>query len=405
MLFTFCFMTVPHDGHAWDMNCWRVWADYIFINGLGNIYNSGTDYLPLFHYILKAFGNIQGSIKSIDDNIYYLKLITLIFDFILGFFIALTIKKKENTWDNVLLNTILFYLLNLPILYNTIIWGQVDAILTCFIFISCYFAFKKRILLSLIFIIFAINFKLQAIIFLPIIGLMILPVIVSTFSTKNLAKWVLLPLLLQLLIILPFIIAKTTDNLWYTVTNSVGKYPQVSMNAYNIWDLFLPGKDLRAMTDRDLFMKMSFNHWGLLMFFISSGIALFPLTKYVYLSLVRNREWDIPLEIFLITCTLIPLLFFYFNTQMHERYSHPTFAFLITYALYKKRPIVAAIGCLAYFLNLEGVLHYLQLYNYKTLVFNRTFISSLFLLTIILLTINLFNLKLKKEVKTTPIIK
>lgn len=348
---------------------------------------------------------MTGDAGKIRDMIHYLKLITLVFDFIIGFFIALMIKRQEMNWEKILLNVIIFYLLNIAILYNSIVWNQVDSILTCFAFISCYFAFKKRITLSLVFLILAINFKLQAIIFVPIIGLLLLPVAVSTFSVMRLAQWLLVPCLLQLLIVLPFLMAGTGEKLLDVVFNSVGKYPKVSMNAYNIWDIFLPGANLIEMNDSEIFIGATYKTWGLCMFFISSAIALFPLAKRALLAIIKKKEFTISLEKFLLTCSLIPLLFFFFNSQMHERYSHPAFAFLVTYALYTKKPFVAIIGCLAYLLNLEGVLRALGLHLYnRALIFDRTFIACLFLLVIVLLYADLYDLSFKRKRKENPAI-
>ncbi len=396
VLLTLFAFVLPHGGYTSDIAYFRIWAEYIFKNGLGNIYNGGTDYLPLMHYILKVFGCFSGSVEAISANINYLKLIISLFLFLNGFFIVWIIKTHKDSWDTLLQKITVFYLLNIAVLYNTIVWGQVDAALTCFVFIACYFAFKKRILLSLIFSVLAINFKLQAIVFLPLIGLLILPVIISSFSIKKLLKWMLLPLLLQLVIILPFIISGTLPNLWDVVAGSVGKYPVVSMNAFNIWDLLLFGEDLITLPDSIKFMEISYKNWGLVMFCSASGIALFPIAKHGYLSLVKKINLILPLEKFLIVCTLIPLLFFYFNTQMHERYSDPAFAFLIAFAIYKNKPIVGFVGCLAYFLNLEAVLHSMNLDDYQILIFNRAFISVLFLVTILMLYAELYGLKLKK---------
>ena len=397
LLFTLCFVLMPKGGHDWDISCWKQWAEYIFENGLGNVYNSGTDYLPLFHYVLKIYGVFQGSLEKIGSNIHYLKSITLLFHCITGFFLISLIKKKDSNPDSIIISA-LFYLLNITILYNTLIWGQVDAILTCFSFITCYFAFKKKVLLSLVFTVLAINFKLQSIIFLPIVGLMLLPVIISTFSIRKLFEWILIPVFLQILILSPFMFSGTLDKLWLVVTGSVGKYPVVSMNAYNIWDFILSG-DLFTMSDSKTFIGISYKQWGVFMFFATSCIALFPLLKSGYLSIKRKIDFNFPLEKFLLICSIIPLLFFYFNTQMHERYSHPAIEFLVAYSLYSKKPFIMINGCFAYFLNLEGVLKYMHLPNYGTLIFNRDFISTLYIITILWLFLDLFDIviiKIKK---------
>ncbi len=228
--------------------------------------------------------------------------------------------------------------------------------------------------------------------------LLLLPVIFADFSAKNAVKWILTPLLLQLLIVLPFIANGTLDLLWNVIVGSVGKYPVVSMNAFNIWEFLLSG-DLMKRQDSEAFAGITFKRWGLLMFFVTSGIALFPLMKNVWISIIDRIEFRTEKAIFLIVGALIPLLFFYFNTQMHERYSHPAFAFLITYAIFSRKPLLGIAGSLAYLLNMERVFMYLQLPNYGTFIFESKFISSLYLLTIILLYVDLFKISFTSKTK------
>ncbi len=380
MLFLLFLVGLPRTGLMSDLWFWMDWSAYSFENGLGNVYNGSTDYLPLYHYALWCYGHIQGSKESIIANIHYLKLVTIIFHFVSGFFLLKWIKKESESWDNTLY-TVLFYLLNFAILYNGFIWGQVDAILTCLAFLSIYLAYSKRVTWSLVLLILAINLKLQAIIFVPLVGLILLPQMVEQFSTKRLFRWLVVSLLIQVLILVPFIAAGTVDQMWKVVIRSMGKYPVVSMNAYNMWDFLLPG-DLRDVQDSTTFLFMSFKHWGMLLFFSLSFVALLPLVKSVFLSIYSKAKIHISKEGVFLLAALIPLLFFFFNTQMHERYSHPAYLFLVGYSIMTRRPGVAILGCLAYFLNMEGVLKFMQLPNYKTLLFNRDFVASLHLATI-----------------------
>jgi hypothetical protein len=166
------------------------------------------------------------------------------------------------------------------------------------------------------------------------------------------------------------------------------------MNAYNFWHLTVPG-DLMTIQDSTKFSIFTYKQWGLLLFFTTSFFALFPLMKQSYLSIKNRTYFSYPLSKFLLVCSLIPLLFFYFNTQMHERYCHPAFAFLIAYSLYSKKYILSIIGGLTYLLNLEGVLHFMQLPNYGTAIFNKKIISVLFAIIVFLMYIALFKPKKK----------
>jgi Gpi18-like mannosyltransferase len=388
LLYIFYFLILPKSGHWGDLNFWKLWCSHIFQNGIGRTYESGSDYLPLYHYILCFFGWLQGSLENIDRNIHLLKAITLIFDFAGGFYLLRMIYEQKGDWKDAFILS-LCYFLNIGVFYNTIIWGQVDGIVSALLFISFYTAYKQQAIKALLFLLLAINFKLQAIIFIPIIGLMLLPIVITRFSLKRLMLWVGSLILLQCLILLPFILEGTTHKVWEVVTQSFGKYPVISANAYNIWYYFITG-DLFTIMDNLIFCGMTCNTWGKFFFFTMSFISLAPLLKALIESIKHKHVVQLPLEKLLLTCSIIPLLFFYFNTQMHERYSHPAFIFLITYCILKKQPLIAILGITAYFLNLEAVLRFYELPNYKTFIFSPQFISSLYLLTIFLLLISLY---------------
>lgn len=258
------FFLMPRTGHPYDNYCWKTWTKYILTYGIGRIYSSGSDYLPLYYYILKVFGLIWQNPDKIDLNIQYIRLITVFFQFISGFFFTKIVYEKYKSVSKAISYSV-FYLLNISILYNILVWGQVDAIMTCFIFLSFYFAYKKRILYSLIFLLLAINFKLQSIIFIPIIGLMLLPEIVVTFSVKRLLKWIFIPVILQLVILLPFLLEGTLGSVWYVIKGSMGKYPVVSMNAFNLWDFLVKG-NLMEIPDSNTALGLTYKSWGLGLF-------------------------------------------------------------------------------------------------------------------------------------------
>ena len=139
LLFITYLILIPKVGHGWDSTCWKNWMQYGFKNGLENVYDSGTDYLPLYHYILYGFAKFQGSEAFIDKYWYLLKSITLLFDFGIAFFIFNLKFKQTSNFDKSLIHS-LFYSLNIFILFNTLVWGQVDSILAFFTMFSIYYA-------------------------------------------------------------------------------------------------------------------------------------------------------------------------------------------------------------------------------------------------------------------------
>ena len=393
-------LLTPKSGHGFDLFCWIEWATYSYTNGLPNIYKSWTDYLPLYHYVLFVFGNIQGSVEAIAENINNLKYFTLLFELGSTLFLFKILEKHFKDTYKALFYS-LFYFLNIAVLYNSVIWGQVDGIMTFFVFGSVVFCCNKKIFPCLLFFILALNMKLQAIIFAPVIVLLLLPMTFDKSQLKNLIYSFLGAIIIQFLIFSPFIFTGDFPKLWNVLTSSVGKYPQVSMNAYNMWYFFM--EDPMLVSDSGTFLAITYKNWGLILFFVTSFFALFHFIKPSIQIVFKRVRVEYSQKKILISCALIPLLFFFFNTQMHERYSHPALLFLAIYAILYRKPLVFTLGSVAYFLNMEDVLHFFQWNNYNTLGFTPWFIACLFLLLIILLFLDLYDVKFKKSIKTTPL--
>src|SRR5690242_20902827 len=97
LLFIAYISLMPRTGHGWDFWCWREWAKNDFKNGLQHAYWHSdmftTDYLPLWHYFLYAFAWFQGSAERVDENIHWLKMIPLAFEFIGGFILIKLLRK------------------------------------------------------------------------------------------------------------------------------------------------------------------------------------------------------------------------------------------------------------------------------------------------------------------------
>lgn len=384
------------NGHGGDLFCWAEWAKYSFNNGLENVYKSWTDYLPLYHYILFLYAKIQGSEDKISQNIYQLKYFTFIFDFASTLLIFKIIENKYQSFYKSFLYSLLF-LFNIGVMYNTVIWGQIDGILSFLIALSIFSAYKKNLFISLLSIVLALNLKLQAIIFVPLFLALILPLINKKNFKINII-YIAGIIFIQILILLPFILSGDLSKVWKVVANSSNKYPFVSMNAYNLWYWFFNG-NLMQINDSGTFLFITYKLWGNLLFFTLSGLLLFPFIKGSLLYIFKNIEPKYTIKQILIISTIIPLFFFFFNTEMHERYSHPALIFLSIYSLLYDRIILLFIGSLAYYLNMESVLQYTQSSYYNTIIFRPDFVSLLFGTLILILILDLFDyrISLKKN--------
>ena len=391
IIYAFVAVILPKSGCITDMQSFENWANFIYKNGLGNIYKSDTNYTPLYHYLLFLFGILQGSLDEIHRNINTLKLLTVPFD-LLGIYTVYLVLKQKLEDENLAMLISLFLLFNVAYFYNTLIWGQVDGIFSNLFFVALYLASRKQILPSILFAILGLNMKLQGIIFIPFLGLVLLPIMFEKFSLKKMLTWVILPILFQTLILLPFIIQGDIAKVWKVVTVAVGTMPVLSITAFNLW-YFIGGTGAREMPDTEKFFGITSNAWGLIFFTTAYVVALFPLLQNVYRAFFKKQVNEISFEKLLIIGAIIPLVFFFFNTQMHERYSHPTLIFVSCYAVLTKRFLPLFLLSIAVFCNMEYALGYLKLANYNVLIFHPYFVLALFGISMVLLFNSLYQFK------------
>lgn len=389
-IFLFYANVYPESGFEGDIYCWKEWGKFNLHHGLGHAYNSDSNYLPVYHYILYLFGKLFGSDELIDQKIHYLKLVSFCFDMITCFFMLDLLKEKLKTQIQKSI-AIFILLLNPAFVYNSLVWGQVDGIMTCFVFISFCLALKDKIIPSLLFLVLALNFKLQAIIFVPIIILILFPAIKESFSFKKLFLWLLSISAFEIIIILPFILEDTHKSIWKVVANSIDHYPFLSMNAFNFWHLIFY-QDLTRLTDTSLFLSLKLKSWGTIIFYLFSLVVLSPILVQYVKAIIGRYNLKIKHEQFILVAGLIPLLFFYFNTQMHERYSHPAIIFLTCYAISSRNYLAFVLTSIAYLLNLESVLGYYSNGWIREFLYQKQFISIIFAISIILVLKDYFRL-------------
>jgi Gpi18-like mannosyltransferase len=365
-------------GHE-DMYFWRDWSLYMKVNGLTKIYDYGVDYLPAYIYFLYFHVKVQVTPENIQDNLYTLKFFTLIFD-MLGALLAVWYVKDE------LKKTFFYFFLvfNVAYIYNTVFWGQVDAIFTFWGFAAIIAAIERKLVWSILFLLISLNFKLQALVFIPVVGLLLLPQIFSKQGIRKLVIAVCVGALLQFAILLPFIIKGKMGLVWQVVTSSVGRYPYPAIGAFNLWSWFVDDAPFtRTVKDSEHFFIGTYKQTGTFLFLTSIFFSVLPLVIHLYKKYVKGIGIQFPLEKIFLISSLVPLGFYFFNTQMHERYSHPALISLAAYTFCTRRYFPLVLGSLAYFLNMEKIMRYLAWTNYNTLIWDPKFVAGLYFLLIV----------------------
>ncbi|MEO6834024.1 MAG: hypothetical protein ABI378_15155 [Chitinophagaceae bacterium] len=376
-------------GYHGDIGCWRAWSTNILDNGLGSTYQTHTDYMPFYQYVMFLFAKLAGSAENIDKHLGAIRVFTMCFDFA-GIYLIYRWTSDRLGY----LFVLLFTALNIGYMYNTLLWNQVDGIVATLFFASLFFVQNKEVLWSSVFLILTLNMKLQALSLAPVWGLLVLYQIVSS---RRWWLFLLIPLVMaatQFLILLFFGIAGA-HRVWEIVTEVVGANPLITQSADNFWNLLLG--NLKAYgPDTDVWAGLTIRQWGLLFFFSTSFFALLPMLQMLYLKIVgRLKATEIPKEMVWLSAALVALLFFFCNTEMHERYCHPAFIFIAAYSLYSRRYWPYILFSIGYFLNLEWVLKFFKLNNYETVLFDQRFVALFFAATLVLLFLDLYKSRRK----------
>lgn len=336
-----------------DMGDWQAWAARLVEVGPFNFYspNFFADYFPFFYFCLfilaKIFALIFGkaAIFSLGFEI-YIKIISNIFDILTAFVIFKIIKKYSKKWA--LLGSIL-YLLNPSIIFNSSVWGQIDAIPTFLIVYSLYQLEEKKSLVKS-FIINALSFLIKP------LNVSILPLIllraIKNFSTQKILKAFGISVLAFFIVTVPFFSNDPILGPFKHLFGSLNTYPYTSINAYNFWTFFGWWRP-----DTTLWFNLSYHTWGFILYTLVLCIILIPYLR---------KKVKVGAQLDYFACALSSFGFFLFLTRMHERHLFPVFALLIISAcIFRSRILIVSYVMLA-------IINFLNLF-YSYYYYNVTF--------------------------------
>ena len=362
----------PKNGHEWDNYCWGLWAETIQSKGLAAAYNSNSviNYLPLYLYVLKIYSILVPK-AALFEMTYCLKSVSLLFDVVSIFVLTRLIEPEKKSWKYFLLG-----LLNIGFIYNSFVWNQVDGILAFWVLLALIKAHKGQTAFAIVACIIAINFKIQAIVSFPLIGLVCL----YHKDFKGILKGLLWGAIIQAIILLPFILIGQMHRVWLMATGSMDFFPFVSMNAQNLWHIVYSGDLTQKLDSEIICCGLSIKHFGLMLFFTSSCFVLWRLSIANFGS-IKNpqvQRSDLNLEALLMIHCLISFVFFYFNTQMHERYIHPAIVSSVILAVRYKHWLQWLFFAFIYFISLESILQFLGLHIYHISLFHPKVIAILY---------------------------
>ena len=393
LLFLLYILLLPRVYMDYDMGFWREWAVYIHQHGLSNAYAVGSpiNYFPVFVYALYFYDLLQGTETSILHNINSIKILFVCFDF-LPFVVLCCFRQKILSFKI----PYLFLLLNVAYVFNSMVWGQIDAIYTNLAFLAIVVGILYPVPAMLLYIL-AIYTKPQAIEFLPVL------LIVMVYSIRNIKTFFMVMAssgALKLLLLFPFMHDGGLCRLLDYAMGSVGLYHNLSISAFNIWYLITAGNPY-FINDTEIYFLCSYRLWGFAFFIVSAAWILIPLYKRLWQLRKHKISFDEQSYQMLFLATgVLCLFFFYFNTQMHERYAHPIIIFFFFYGVVSKNYRLFVLASIPYFLSLDKAFSfpdgYLPIIHFKFLFASKV-IALWYTATVIYASYLWFRLQKKQQ--------
>lgn len=369
--FTVAWIFSPVEGHGYDFESFRNWAIQVREHGLSHAYElSSLDYNPLYVEFLWVYGRLVGSVHALRESFHSFKIAVLLFDFGV---IGITAYLLRRNGRNIALAC--FLLFNPAFFYDTLLWGQVDAIFTMFVVLAIALATRKHVIASLVSVLIAVNFKLYGIVFLPLVVLLNLPAILE--KPKKLLGALALMVVVQLLIFLPFL---GRDALAAIITANKRQFAAsaaTSPSAYNFWYIVC-GEFAYNVPATKTALGITCKTWGVVLFAITTAVALLPLFKVTVLRKKRLGDGYV-----FLACAIYSLAFYFFTTGMHERYSHPAMVMLGISAVLTGNYATYVLGSIAYFLNVEQGLKFFSLAKHDVFITKGPVIGWMFAVVLV----------------------
>ena len=320
-------LLIPVPGFKADMAFWKGWGLAVADKGIiWLVNNTNYNYPPGFAYILNLIGKTYKLFADpydvnqywMDTNLLYLflfKLLIIASDIGIVFLIIKISEKLKMKWGKLL--AVMFFL-NPAVLFDGVIWGQVDQF-GLFLFLGAiYFFIDEKPLLASVIFTMAWLMKWQNILFIPIFYLFIY----RKYSFDVLIRSVAVSLVTFVIVTFPFWINREMASLFNLFTVNSNWFPWYSLNAFNGWWI-ASGLNGMGISDKTLVLGIiNAKQLGLLLF------CLFYFIASLNIFLAKKEE---ALKQFVLSSALVVLSFFHLLTQSHERYLFHLLGFVIIF--------------------------------------------------------------------------
>jgi dolichyl-phosphate-mannose--protein O-mannosyl transferase len=340
LLKTLALLAFP--GFGVDVGSYQAWALQIADLGPAHTYQEGyfLDYPPGYLYALWIAGLIARAVGAGGDTLRVIvESPALIADFVLSIVVFAYVRRTA--YRRLALIAMLMVALNPALLFDTVIWGQSDSVLTLVMWLAVVATLSGEYEISWALAALAVLIKPQGLMIVPVLGWWLI-------LEADYATWLrsaVVSIGIFIIGIAPFQIGHPWNWIIDLYTSTAAYYHETSVNAFNF--LALVG----GLRQQDSGTLAGISYFAL-------GMALLvPLYAFVAYVLWRTRNATV-----LFYASFIALFgFFMFAPRMHERYLYPALVLAIPLALESSEMMVVfALLTLTCLFNLAYIKHTLE---------------------------------------------
>ncbi len=329
-------------GFGPDVGDYQAWASQIATFGPAHTYQQGffLDYPPGYLYGLWVVGIIAHGIGATGD--FYRVVIqspAIVADFALAILMYALMRRGGR--PEMAFIAMLMVALNPPLLFDTVVWGQSDSVMTFVTLLSIVAILGEQYEIAWGLAAIAVLVKPQGLMMLPVLG-------VWTMLETDFATWIrsgIALIAVAIIGIAPFQIGHEWNWIIKLYTSTAAYYHETSVNAFNLMAL------LGGLRQADSNTIAGVSYFAL-------GMSLLvPLYAFVTWILWRGRT---PTRL-LFASFIAVFGFFMVAPRMHERYMYPAIALAVPLALEAPEMLaVFVILTITCFINLAYILHTLN---------------------------------------------
>lgn len=301
-------------GFGIDVGTYEAWALQIAGQGPAHTYQTGyfLDYPPGYLYALWAAGVIARLVGAGGSALrIVVESPALVADFFLALAVFASVRRSEHAGPARI--AMLMVALNPALLFDTVIWGQSDSVLTLVMWLCVTAILASEFALAWALAAIAVLVKPQGLMLLPVLGWW-------TLLEARSGTWWRSALTLAGVFIIgiaPFQIGHPWNWIIDLYTSTAAYYHETSVNAFNLMAL------IGGLRQPD-----SGTALGLSYFALGMGL-LVPLYAFAAYLLWRMRT----ARGLYFGCFLVLFGFFMVAPRMHERYLYPALVFAVPAAL------------------------------------------------------------------------